>query len=54
MPLAQIQQETNCEYRIFDWAIGWLLEEDEVEITAAGGSFSIRRKEPDTGAPVFI
>ena len=54
VPLAQLQQESGVDSRIFDWAIGWLLKDDEIEVRSSGAAFSVLRKEPDTSAPVFI
>ncbi len=54
IPLAQLQQEMKYDEPLFNWAIGWLVQEDEVELTSAGNSFSIHRKEPNTHAAVFI
>ncbi|HVA94131.1 MAG TPA: winged helix-turn-helix domain-containing protein [Candidatus Dormibacteraeota bacterium] len=54
LPLGQFQQEMKYDEHIFNWAIGWLVQEDEVELISAGDSFRIHRKEPNTHAAVFI
>jgi hypothetical protein len=52
--LEQLARETEFESHIFEWAIGYLIHQDEIEITRDGESLMIRRKKPDTHAPVFI
>ena len=52
--LEQLTSEAKLESHICDWAIGYLVRQDEIEIMRDGNSFAIRRKKPDTHAPVFI
>jgi hypothetical protein len=54
VPLEHLARETNFESHIFEWAIGYLIRQDEVEIMRNGESLVIRRKKPDTHAQVFI
>ncbi len=49
-----LARELKLDRPVFDWAIGYLVHDDEVEITRDGDSFLIRRKKPDTHAAVFI
>jgi hypothetical protein len=42
------------EEHIFNWALGWLMQQDAIEIVPDGESFRVRRKEPDTSNPIFI
>jgi hypothetical protein len=52
--LGQLAVEAKLECHMCDWAIGYLVQQNEVEITPDGNSFKIRKKKPDTHAPVFI
>jgi hypothetical protein len=52
--LDQLASEARLDSHICDWAIGYLVQQDEIEIMRDGNSFTIRRKKPDTHAPVFI
>jgi hypothetical protein len=52
--LEQLANETKIENHIFNWSIGYLLQQDEIEIERENDSFLIRRKKPNTHAAVFI
>jgi hypothetical protein len=52
--MERLARELKLDRPVFDWAIGYLVHQDEVEIIRDGDSFLIRRKKPDTHAAVFI
>jgi hypothetical protein len=54
MGLELLKEETGMESDILSWAIGWLVRDDMVEVIPNGGSYSVRRKEPDTSKPILI
>ncbi len=45
LSLTQLNREVNGKTPIFDWAIGWLVPEDNVVITQEKRSFCIRLTE---------
>jgi len=46
MELEQLKKEVKHASPVFDWAIGWLVGKDDIEILPAGDSFTIRRNDP--------
>lgn len=54
MGLEALKEETGLDTRILNWAVGWLMRDDAVEVFPEGGSYSVRRKEPDTSKPILI
>ena len=52
--LELLKEEMGLESDILSWAIGWLIRDDAVEVIPNGGSYSVRRKEPDTSKPILI
>jgi len=50
----ELQHNLGIEEHVFNWAIGWLIQQDAVAITEANGSFKIHRKEPDISKPILI
>lgn len=54
MGLELLKEETRFESHIFNWAVGWLIRDDAIDVIGNGGSYSLRRKEPDTSKPILI
>ena len=46
MDIEQLREKVTHSMPFFDWAIGWLAEEDDIEIIPKDASFAIRRKAP--------
>lgn len=54
MGLELLKEETDLEAHVLNWAVGWLLRDEAIEIIPGGGSYSVRRKEPDTSKPILL
>jgi hypothetical protein len=52
--LNELQGNIGVDEHVFHWALGWLLQQDAVEVFPEGDSFRVRRKEPDTSKPILI
>jgi hypothetical protein len=46
MELGRLKQEVKHESPVFDWAIGWLIGKDDIEVVSANGSYTVRRNGP--------
>jgi len=46
MTLDTLQEKTNWRSPIFDWALGWLVGKEDVEVKPLDGSFIFRRAAP--------
>jgi hypothetical protein len=46
MELEALQERLNWKSPIYDWALGWLVGKEDVEVTPTGISFLLRRAAP--------
>jgi hypothetical protein len=46
MEMGKLKKEVKHESPVFDWAIGWMVNEDDIEIVPAGDSYTIKRNGP--------
>lgn len=46
MTLDALQEKVNWKSPIFDWALGWLIGKEDVEVKPLDGSFVFRRAAP--------
>ena len=44
--LQELQEKVHWKSPIFDWALGWLVGKEDVEVTLANGSFRLKRAAP--------
>jgi hypothetical protein len=46
MELEALQEKLNWKSPIFDWALGWLVGKEDVQVTPHNASFLLRRTAP--------
>jgi hypothetical protein len=44
--LRDLQEKVNWKSPVFDWALGWLVGKEDVEVTPVNGSFRLKRAAP--------
>jgi hypothetical protein len=44
--LQDLQERVNWKSPVFDWALGWLVGKEDVEVIPANGTFRLKRAAP--------